>query len=120
MTSASFETAREKSGGIIVAGAKITFPAFGSLPVKNFHFGTTDFEVDDEEYRVALRDIPMVRTQRGLGQDKADFVVNDAKSAWYEQIKPYENVLEDSQVIIKECLLTEDGIFESEITHNSV
>ena len=98
-----------------MAGAvALHFPAFDDLPEKTFYFGTRRFEVDGEEYNRALADMPYIRTQKGLGQDGAEFSVNDPESEWYEQLKPYEDVVVDTSCTIKECLLTEIGLFESE------
>lgn len=99
----------------MAGGVALTFPAFDDLPEKKLWLGTRDFETDGEVYKSALDDMPLIRAQKGIGQDSADFTVNDARGVWYELIKPYEEVVVDTECVAKECLKTADGIFESEI-----
>lgn len=115
MPSANFEAARKNPSAFMAGGVALTFPAFDALPEKKLYLGTRGFECDGEEYIEALPDMPYLRTQKGLGQDGVDFTVNDPKTLWYEQIKPYEDVIVDTACIVKECLKTKDGVFESEI-----
>lgn len=94
----------------------MTFPAFDDLPEKKLWLATRDLEGDDgEDYRAALADMPFLRSQKGLGRDGLDFSVNDPKSLWYEILKPYEDVVVDTEIVSREFLLTENDVFESEI-----
>ncbi len=116
MTSAAFETARKNHVAQMAGGVALTFPAFDDLPEKNLFLGTRLFEGDDgETYRSALAEMPYLRSQKGLGQDGLDFAVNDTESRWYEEMKPYEPVVVDTECIAREFLKTENDIFESEI-----
>jgi hypothetical protein len=118
MASATYEEARRAPEAIMAGGVKLVFPAFDDLTAKTVYYGTSRFEADGEEYVSALADMPYVRSQRGLAQDGAGFAINDARSEIYAELKPYEDVLEDTEVVIKECLKTKLDIFESEIVHN--
>lgn len=96
-------------------GITVTFPAFDSLPTKTVYWGTRDFECDGLEFKSVLADVPRITFQRGTGQNSSDFVVNDRSNLIYKDIAPYLDVVEDAEVVIRECLKTEAGIFESEI-----
>jgi hypothetical protein len=114
MASAAYEIARTNPSSFMAGGVALTFPAFDDLPEKKLWLGTRDFESDGDEYKAALADMPYFRSQKGLGQDAVDFTVNDAKSAWYEIIKPYQDVFSDTECIAGEFLKTSSGVFESE------
>lgn len=97
-------------------GVALTFPAFDDLPEKKVFLGTGNFEGDDgETYLSALPEMPVLTAQKGLGRDGLSFAVNDPRSSWYEQLKPYEDVVVDAEVVAREFLKTENGIYESEI-----
>jgi len=115
MASAEFETARKNPSAFMAGGIVLTFPAFDDLPEKKLFLGTRNFEEGADEYKPALADMPYLRTQKGLGQDGVDFTINDPKSVWYEQIKPYEDVIVDTECVAKEFLKTKNEVFESEI-----
>ena len=118
MASAAFEEARANPEAQMAGGVTLVFPAFDDLPVKTVHFGTRRFEADGEDYEPALADMPYLRTQRGLAQDGLSFSVTDASADRYEDLKPYEDVIEDTEVVSKEFLKTRNDIFESEIIFN--
>lgn len=115
MATAAYETARKVKESIQAGAVRIILPAYENLPQKTLYLGTTRFEVDGEDYRSRLDEMPVTSGQRGLGQDYSEFAVNDPQMKLYDEIKPYEPVFEDSAVTVKECLLTKDQIFESEI-----
>lgn len=100
----------------MTGAASLVFPAFNDLPEMTLHLGTRSFESEGLRYTAALADMPYVKTQRGLGQDNVEFSVNDPRSQWYEVLKPYEDVIEDTSLVTREFLRTEQGIYESEIT----
>lgn len=102
----------------MAGGVKLSFPAFDAEPALTKYFGTMNFEVDGEEYQYGLSEMPYVKTQMGTAQDTADFSINDPKNEIYDEIRTYEDVFEDTEVVVKECLKTSLGIFESDIVHN--
>jgi len=109
------------SESFMAGGVALTFPAFDDLPEKKIWLGTRHFEGDDgETYVRALPEMPLLRTQKGIGNDSLEFAVNDTDSGWYEQIKPYQDVVSDTAVVARDFLLTKLGIFESEITLDGV
>lgn len=118
MATATYEQARRNPEAQMAGGVKLAFPAFDDLPEKTVYYGTRRFEADGEEYVPALADMPYVRSGRGLSQDGAGFQINDPKSEIYAVLQPYADVIEDTEVVIKECLKTSLDIFESEIVHN--
>ena len=118
MASAAFEKERNKDSAIRNDAVKIILPAFGDLPQKTLRFGTSKFHLDDELYEDKLNDSPSDRSKRGFAQDFAEFNINDVESKIYDSIKPYEEVIEDSEVIIYETYYTENDLHESEIYHN--
>lgn len=115
MATEAYELARKSKSTLMAGGVTLRFPAFDALPAKTLRLGTMRFEADDEEFKSALKDMPQTRGQRGLGQDYSEFTVNDPQIKWYELIKLYEPVFEDTSVTVKECLFTKDQFFESEI-----
>lgn len=103
----------------MAGGVKMTFPAFDDKPELVKYYGTRRFEVDGEVYERAIQDMPLVRQQsEASAQDTAEFFIVDPDNERYGMLKEYEDVLEDVETTVKECLLTELGIFESEIVHN--
>jgi hypothetical protein len=116
MASVTYEEARSSNTAHMAGVVEFTFPAFDALPEKKLYFGTKQLEADGNEYVAALPEMVLVRGQRGPGQDTADFQINDSNGAVYDEIKDYEDVLEDTQVVIKECLKTSLGIYETETT----
>ncbi len=114
MASAAYENARTNRSATYAAGVKMIFPAYDAFPGQTLCFGTREFECDGDLYLRALADVPFTRFQRGGGQDTSDFQINDPDQNWYWAMKDYEDVAEDIRVIIKDCLLTENEIFESE------
>ncbi len=100
----------------MTGGVALTFPAFDDLPEKKLFLGTRNFEGDDgAHYESAMAEMPYLRSQKGLGQDGLDFAINDASSIWYEILKPYEDVVVDTECVAREFLKTKNDIFESEI-----
>lgn len=119
MTTPAYEAARKQNSVFMAGGVSLTFPAFDDLPEKKLFLGTRDFEGDDgETYRTALPDMPVLSTQDGTGRDGLGFSINDPQSRWYEILKPYEDVVVDTETVCREFLKTENGIFESEIILN--
>ena len=117
MASEKYEKARKSRESFMTGGVKITFPAFDALPSMTLYLGTANFEsADGEEYTAGLREIPGVRFRSGAAQDSVEFALNDPDAVWYEKIKPYEDVFEDSEIVVKEFLETEDDVLEGEIT----
>lgn len=102
----------------MAGGVKMTFPAFDDKPEMIKRYGTRRFEVDGEEFERALNDMPLVRQQaEASAQDSSEFLITDADNERYGVLREYEDVMEDVEIEVKECLLTELGIFESEIVH---
>lgn len=119
MVSATFEEARKQNESLMAGGVALTFPAFDDLPEKQLFLGTRNLEGDDgEKYSPALAEMPFLRSQRGIGNDSLEFSISDGESIWYQEIKPYEDVLIDSEIIAREFLKTKLDIFESEIIFN--
>lgn len=118
MATQTYNQARNNPESIMAGGVKFVFPAFDDLPEKTVFYGTRRFECDGEEYLNVLSDMPVVRSQRGLSQEGASFFINDPRSEIYTELLAYDDVLEDSAVVVKECLKTSLDIFESEIIHN--
>jgi hypothetical protein len=115
MASASYEEKRESKEAIAVWSAKVSFPAFKTIPAKTFYWGTSDFEVDGDSFKRKLIEVPKGRHQRDRGNDYAEFQASNPNNALYNEFYPYEDLIERAEVEIKECYEIELGLYESEI-----
>lgn len=116
MTSQAYNDARKRSSATLLGAVDITLPAFDSLPELKIFAGTSNFECDGNQYIALLPDLPIVNNPRGLSQDTTSFSINDPKSIWAEKFNQYRDIIEDTSIVTKECLLTGDNIYESEKT----
>lgn len=117
MASALFEEQRDATTAVAVWTVHIFFPAFQDLPAKNFYWATSDqIELEDGNvYTRQLTDPPRGRAQRDRGNDYAEIVVSNPDNALYQDIRPYENLIEKAEVTIRECYQIEPGLYESEV-----
>lgn len=115
MASEAFEVKRNAPQATAIWTVKVSFPAFETLPEKTFYWGTTDAEVDGENYDSTLTEVPKGRHQADRGNDVAEFSASNPNNKLYNEFYEYEDLIERAYVIIKECYEIEFGYFESEI-----
>lgn len=112
-----FEAKRsDELNTVAVWSVAIHIPAFEEFAEKNFYWSTSDnFDLGDGNIYQGILISCKGRHQRDRGNDYAEFSVSNPNNATYQEIYPYEDLLEKAEVTISECYEIEDGYFESEI-----
>jgi hypothetical protein len=115
MASIAYEEKRNAKTAVAVWSVKVSFPLYRTTAAKTFYWGTTDFEVDGENFQKILTEVPRGTHQRDRGNDVAQFTVANPNNAIYNEFYAHEDLIERATVEIKECYEIEQGYFESEI-----
>lgn len=119
MGSVSFEAKRQALEAVSVWTVHMHFPAFGDLPAKDFYWSSGEkIELEDgHTYIGQLKNIPRGRFQKDRGNDYAEFSAANPEGALYAQIQPYEDLIERTVCIIRECYALDVSLYESEIKY---
>lgn len=117
MASASYEAKRNLNEVVAVWTAHISFPAYAGLLAKNFYWSTADqIELEDGNIYVRqLTDIPKGRHQHDRGNDYAEISVSNPDHTLYNQLLPYEDLIEKCSITIREAYEIETDYYHSEI-----
>lgn len=117
MPSALYEEARNSDIATAVWTVHVRFPAFEALSEKNFYWATADgIELEDGNvYRRALKEYPKGRHQTDRGNDYAEFLISNPDNTLYQEILPYEDLIERCEVEIREAYEVEPDYYHSEI-----
>jgi hypothetical protein len=115
--SVEFEQKRNDTLNTVAAwSVHIKFPDFEEFTEQNLYFSTTEnFDLGDGNVYQGKLLSCKGRHQRDRGNDYAEFVVANPNNSTYQDIYPYEDLIEKAEVTISECYEIEDGYFESEI-----
>lgn len=119
MASANYESQRESLDAVAVWTAHIHFPAFESLSAKDFYWATAD-KIELEDGKVYLRHLtspPRGRHQTDRGNDYAELNVSNPDNALYNELLPYEDLIEKCQLTIRCAYEIETDYYESEIKY---
>lgn len=117
MASALFEAQRASLEAVAVWTVHIYFPAFELLSAKDFRWATGQgIELEDGFiYEQRLTDIPKGRHQRGRGNDYAEFTASNPDYALYQELLPYQDLIEKAEVTIAKAYEITKDLWESEI-----
>lgn len=117
MASALFELERAKTEAVAVWTVHIAFPASGDLPAKDFYWATgKNIELEDGNvYTQILTEVPRGRHQSGRGNDYAEFNAGNVDYSVYQEIYPYQDLIEKGYVTIRKAYEVSRDLWESEI-----
>lgn len=117
MGSALFEAERAKPTAIAVWTVHISFPAFGDLDAKDFYWATgKNIELEDGQvYTQILTEVPRGRHQKGRGNDYAEFNAGNIDYSVYQEIYPYQDLIEKAYVIVRKAYEVSRDYWESEV-----
>lgn len=117
MASTNYEAQRNANSAVAVWTVHLHFPAYGALPAKDFYWATADgIELEDgNTYERQLTAYPKGRHQRDRGNDYCEFSVANPGHSLYQEVYPYEDIIERCEVVVRECFEIETDYYESEI-----
>lgn len=116
MASALYEAKRNENAVVSVWAVHISFPAFGDLSAKDFYWSTVEnLELNSQIYTKNLKDVPRGRHQSDRGNDYAEITVTNIDHVLYQEILPYEDLIEKCSVTIYQCYEIDTDYYESEI-----
>src|SRR5665811_658137 len=109
--SALFETQRASNEAVAVWTVMLHFPTFinpfttETVAEKNFYWATGDgIELEDGHvYTQQLTEVPLGRHQAGRGNDYAEFNASNVDYALYQELLPYQDLIEKCEVTIKKA-----------------
>lgn len=115
--STAFEAQRSATEAVVSWCVAIHFPAFEGISAKDFYWATgPGIELDDgHTYEQRLVDVPKGRHQQGRGNDYAEFAVSNPDYASYQELLPYEDLIEKAEVTIRKAYAIGTDLWESEI-----